>query len=146
MYSQPTNRDHYIHWLTNECIVDPDECQNFVPMPIPFIRPHNASRSHSVSYPKSPPPPFRRCCPCAIATCRADLLPPAATESAPLTATPGRLIPLPLEAPPPAALARCHLHAIHHPIYPHKIKRVAHYCRLRAAGDRNTLNRHILVN
>jgi hypothetical protein len=33
-----------------------------------------------------------------------------------------------------------------HPIRPHKIKEVAHYCRLRAAGGKSMLNRHFLAN
>jgi hypothetical protein len=32
------------------------------------------------------------------------------------------------------------------PIYPNKIKRVAHYCRLRAVGGKSTLKRRILAN
>jgi hypothetical protein len=32
------------------------------------------------------------------------------------------------------------------PIRPHQIKRVAHYCRLRAIGGKSAINKRILVN
>jgi hypothetical protein len=82
MYSQPMNKDHYIHRLTDECIVDPDECQNFIPTPIPSPPPHSAS------HPKPPPPPFHRRCPYTATARRADSLPPPTTESAPLGVAP----------------------------------------------------------
>jgi hypothetical protein len=90
--------------------MDIDECQNFVPVPIPSLHHPQCHVPHSVSCPKPPPPPLRRHRPSTVATLAPS--PPAAQSCCRVRPARCRLILSPLKMPPPAhpapaTLTRC---------------------------------------